>query len=109
MPEFWDSPANFEPGDAPNDAEPGMLQYVTNVDRLTLTLGYNSTLSSLGCAAHLQRGVQPLDRGVDDGLDRRLNRGDGLGEVVDDPDEIRGLGVEAQGEGGEPGLDPRVL
>ena len=56
----------------------------------------------------LQRGVQPLDRRVDDGLDRRLNRGDGLGHGVDDPGVIRGFGIEAQGEGGEAGGERKV-
>ena len=53
MPPSWDNPAVFDPDAAANAASPGTIHWHPLVDSLTLTLSYNTTLSSLGCAASL--------------------------------------------------------
>ncbi len=53
MPTRYDIPATFNPGQAAARAEPGTVYWRPNVDSLTLTLGYNTTLGGEGCAALL--------------------------------------------------------
>lgn len=59
MPENWDAPVNwataFDPAFAASQA-PDRIIYKPSVDSLTLTLGYNTSLSSGRCAS----GLQPL-------------------------------------------------
>ena len=53
MPLNWDVPSLFNPDNAVNQVnneKPGTIEYRTGVDSLTLTMGFNTTFSSLGCA-----------------------------------------------------------
>ena len=51
LPSLWDTPAIFEPNAAAAAAEAGRIYWVQAVDSLTLTIGFNSTLSDAGCAS----------------------------------------------------------
>ena len=48
LPNNWDNPGFFDPAAG---VSPGKVEYFPQRDSLTLSFGYNTTLSSLGCAA----------------------------------------------------------
>ena len=47
LPDNWDNPGFFDPAVAEN---PGKVDWRPSVDSLTMTVGFNTTLSNLGCA-----------------------------------------------------------
>ena len=54
MPTNWDIPSLFQPDVSVGQAAPGTIAWYTAVDTLTHTVGFNTTLSPLGCAAAVE-------------------------------------------------------